>query len=384
MDDFDINSYSAKNHKSTYKKKKRNGKVKQSRFSQLQKAIIITAITVMLCCVLIIAMVGTYAFHLLGNIERDDAFTELDNSDLGIIKELEDDVTNIALFGVDAREKDDFSGNSDSIMILSVNKKTNQIKIISIMRDSLVPIASDNGTCYEKINYAYQLGGSTLAVRTLNRIFGLDIKAYATVNFYGMGDIIDAVGGITATITRSEISNYLGINAMISEQCGYLDLDPEDYYITEPGEQVLNGVQAVAYARIRYAENSEGSFNDFGRVERQHFVMQQLLSKALELDVTGYPKLVKSLLPYVKTSLSNGELLSLAMTLSGSPRLIQTRVPSDEYIIDDDFRATGASTVYYNYGYAAKIVHAFLYDGIAPEDYMLINGVDKTPWYGKD
>ena len=112
--------------------------------------------------------------------------------------------------------------------------------------------------------------------------------------------------------------------------------------------------------------------------------MQQLLEKALELDVTGYPRLVKSLLPYVKTSLSNGELLSLAMTLSGSPQLIQTRVPSDEYIIDEDFRATGASTVYYNYEYAAKIVHAFLYDGIAPEDYMLINGVDKTPWFGEN
>ncbi len=382
MDDFDIKSYSTKNGKSAYRKKKRNGK--RTSFSKVQKAIIATAVTIMICCVLVIAVMGTYAFHLLQDIERDDAFVALDNSDLGIIEELEEDVTNIALFGVDTRKEGDFSGNSDSIMILSVNKKTNQIKIISIMRDSLVPIASDNGTVHAKINYAYQLGGSTLAVRTINRLFGLDIKDYATVNFYGMGDIIDAVGGITANITSSEISHYLGINAMIDEQCGYLGLDPNDYFITETGEQVLNGVQAVAYARIRYAENSEGSFNDFGRVERQHFVMQQLLEKALELDVTGYPRLVKSLLPYVKTSLSNGELLSLAMTLSGSPQLIQTRVPSDEYIIDEDFRATGASTVYYNYEYAAKIVHAFLYDGIAPEDYMLINGVDKTPWFGEN
>ncbi len=379
MEDYDINSFSTKSKKTTYKKKKYKGKRK--RYSRLQRGLIIGTIAVMLCCVLIIAGIGTYAYNLLNDLERDDEFTELDNSDLGIVEELEEDVINIALFGVDTREKGDFSGNSDSIMILSVQKKTNQIKIISIMRDSLVPIAADNGTTYAKINSAYQQGGSALAVRTLNRLFGLDIKDYATVNFYGMGDIIDAVGGITVEITRSELTHYLGINAMISEQCEYLDLDPNDYLVTETGEQELNGVQAVAYARIRYAENSEGQFNDFGRVERQHFVMQQLLNKALDLDVTSYPRLVKSLLPYVKTSLSNSELLSLAMTLSGGPQLLQTRVPSDEYIIDEDYRGTGASTVYYNYEYAADVVHAFLYDNISPEDYMTINGVDKTPWY---
>lgn len=378
MDERDLNSYSSQKKK-VYKKKKKKGW--WARRSRTQKVIFISAIAIMLCALTVVGAVGGYAYHLLNSLERDEEFEQLDNSDFGIVEELEEDVYNIALFGVDTREKGDFSGNSDSIMILSVQKVQNQIKIISVMRDSLVPIESESGTVYKKVNAAYQIGGPVLAIKTLNQLFGLDIKDYATVNFYGMGDIIDAVGGITATITESELENELGINAMIHEQCGYLDLDPQDYFIWQAGEQQLNGVQAVAYARIRYAESADGNFNDFGRVERQHYVMQQLLNKALELEVTAYPRLVKSLLPYVKTSLTNSELLSLAMVLKGSPQLLQTRVPSDEYIINEDFRGTGASTVYYNYEYAGNIIRAFLYDGITPEDYMLINGINKTEWY---
>lgn len=380
MDERDLNSFSRPNKK-VYKKKKKRGW--WARRSRTQRVIVISAVSVMLCALAVVAAVVGYAYHLLNSLERDENFVELDSSEIGFIEELDEDVYNIALFGVDTREEGDFSGNSDSIMILSVQKVQNQVKIVSVMRDSLVPIESDEGTVYKKVNAAYHLGGPTLAIKTLNQLFGLDIRDYATVNFYGMGDIIDAVGGIEATITESELENELGINAMIDEQCGYLDLNPQDYFVWEPGTQKLNGVQAVAYARIRYAQSVDGNFNDFGRVERQHYVMQQLLNKALDLEVTAYPRLVKSLLPYVKTSLTNGELLSLAMVLKGKPQLLQTRVPSDEYIINEDFRGTGASTVYYNYEYAGEIIRAFLYDGITPEDYMLINGVNKTEWYNQ-
>lgn len=380
MDEYNFNSFKQPDKK-VYKKKKKRGW--WTRRSRAQKAIVISACAVLFCAIAVIATIVGYGIHLLNSLERDKDFEAIDSSDIGFIEELDEDVYNIALFGVDARDEDDFSGNSDSIMILSVQKVQNQIKLISVMRDSLVPIEGESGTVYKKINAAYQNGGPTLAIKTLNQVFSLDIRDYATVNFYGMSDIIDAVGGIEATITDSELEHQLGINAMIDEQCGYLGLNPSDYFVWNSGTQTLNGIQAVSYARIRYAKSVGGNFNDFGRVERQHYVMEQLLKKALNLEVSSYPKLVKSLLPYVKTSLSNSELMSLAMVLKGKPQLLQTRIPSDEYIINEDFRETGTSTVYYNYEYAASIIHAFLYDGISPEDYMLINGINKTEWYNR-
>lgn len=359
-------------------------KQKPTRKKGLKKAVVITAVALLLCVAIVVGIAGGYITDILSQLHRDEEFGKLENEDLGIVEEkIEEDVFNIALFGVDAREQGDFSGNSDSIMILSVQQKENKIKIVSIMRDSLVPIEAEDGTIYKKINTAYHNGGCELAVKTLNQVFGLDIKDYATVNFYGMGDIIEAVDGITANITQAEINdNVYGINALVREQCEHLGISPDPYIITEPGSQHLNGVQAVAYARIRYVRTADGISNDFGRVERQRYVMQQLLTKALSLDTKSYPKLIKSLFPHVKTSLSTGELLGLAKCLSSKPELFQTRVPSDEYIINSDYRGTGASTVYYNYEYAAKIVHAFLYENISPEYYMSEYGIDKTPWYG--
>jgi len=100
-------------------------------------------------------------------------------------------IINIALFGIDTRTADSFSGRSDTIMILSINTGTGKIKLISVMRDSLVPIPKESGTSYNKINSAYATGGPELAIKTLNTIFDLDISEYVTVNFYKLADIID-------------------------------------------------------------------------------------------------------------------------------------------------------------------------------------------------
>ncbi len=339
----------------------------------------------LLCIVLTIAVLVTslfaYALIVMGKINRDGEFNDANLKELGINGIIDENVINIALFGVDTREVGDFSGRSDSIMILSVDKKDNTIKLVSIMRDSLVPIEKESGTTYGKINSAYASGGPVLAVKTLNTLFGLDIRDYATVNFYGMADIIDAVGGIDVEISQNEIDAHLGINAMINEQCLYLDLNPRDYFVKKAGVQHLNGVQAVAYARIRHARTASGNHSDYGRTERQRLVMKLLLEKALSTSPLKYPTLISKLTPYIKTSLSNTEMLSLAFFLVGRPEMLQSRVPSDEYIIDDNFKGAGSSAVYYNYEFAGKVLRAFFYDDITPEDYFSEYGVDKTKWF---
>lgn len=343
------------------------------------------AVTALLCVflslVLIITSVLFYVLSVLGDINRDKQFSKENLKELGISEIIDKNVINIALFGVDTRKLDDFSGRSDSIMILSVDKRNNNIKLVSIMRDSLVPIEKESGTTYNKINSAYASGGPTLAVKTLNTLFGLDIQDYATVNFYGMGDIIDAVGGIEVEISQSEIDANLGINAMISEQCLYLDLNPRDYFVKKAGVQHLNGVQAVAFARIRHARTASGSHSDYGRTERQRLVMKLLMEKALKTSPMKYPDLINKLTPYIKTSLTNSEILSLAMCLATKPEMLQSRVPDDKYIIDDNFKGAGSSAVYYNYEFAGKVIRAFFYDQMLPEDYFDEYGVDKTKWF---
>ena len=330
---------------------------------------------------IILAVIFCYGAVIMVRINRDSDFNENDFSDLGFNKTLDKKVINIALFGVDTRTIDDFSGRSDSIMILSINKRDDTIRLVSIMRDSLVPIEKNGGTTYGKINSAYAFGGPALAVKTLNTLYGLDIKDYATVNFYGMADIIDALGGIEVEITKDELTAKLGINAMINEQCIYLNLNPNDYFVRKTGVQKLNGVQAVAYARIRHAKNSFGSNNDFGRTERQRLVMKLLLEKALSTNPLKYPSVINKLAPYIKTSLSNSEMMSLGAFLLRRPKMEQSRIPHNEYIIDDNYKGAGASTVYYNYEFAGKVLRAFLYSGTSAEDYFLQNGIDKTKWF---
>lgn len=368
-----------------FAKKKRGNRFTKwwSRRKKWQKAVMISAVS------LVTALAVTFGvlfklfdynyYNLTGNPE-----------DLGFENVIDSKIVNVALFGIDSREVDSFKGLSDSIMILSLNTETKKVKIISVMRDSLVPITYNGKTTYGKINSAYKKGPE-VAIKTLNTIFGLDISEYATVNFYGMSDIIDAVGGIDVELAEGELDVYgyengrrinWGINGMIAEQCGYMGLDPTKYYIYKAGKQHLNGVQAVAYARIRHAANIEGTNDDYGRTDRQRYVMEQLFNKAVSLNTAQYIKIAKSLIPCSETSLSYSQIMGLAVNvLLASPTFEQSRVPLTEYqMASKSIRGVG-SCIYYDLDYAGKVIKAFIYDDIKPEDYIEANGVEKYDWY---
>lgn len=303
--------------------------------------------------------------------------------DLGFENVLNENIVNVALFGLDTRSLKSFEGNSDSIMILSLNTETKKVKVISVMRDSFVPITYNGKKRYGKINSAYAWGGPELAIKTLNTVFGLDISEYATVNFFGMADIIDAVGGIEAELTEAEVTsntNVKALNFCIKELCGKLKLNAEDYYIYNSGVQKLNGVQAVAYSRIRYVANIWGTNNDFGRTDRQRYVMEQLFNKALTMEKSQYVKLVKSLLPCTETSLSYKEIMGLAFDmLLKSPTFEQSRMPQQEYMMSSP--SGYGSVVYYDLDFAKKLIHAFIYEDLSFERYIEVNGIEKYDWY---
>ena len=323
------------------------------------------------------------AFFVVENLNQDEDFNNLDpTEDLGI--EMRPDsfpegITNIALFGIDSRS-DGMKGLSDSIMVISVDAVNNNIKLVSVMRDSLVKI---DGHGYHKINAAYNLGGAKLAVKTLNQVFKLNITNYATVDFVGMSRIIEAVGGIDTVLTSHELENAnLQILEMHYSRGTALD------YIPAAGAQHLNGIQAVAYSRVRYADvhkdiaNGEPGWGDLGRTLRQRYVMSQLFQKALELKLSEYPNFIQSLLPFVQTSLTYSEIYDLAMILfKDGISMQQARIPVDRAVIDYGLEVKGlGQCVYYDLDCAANLMNEFLFKNTSFDDYIALNGLTWRRW----
>ncbi len=380
----DIVSSSKMRGKHYAKKKRGNAFTKWWRScKKWQKACMITATSLVLVVAIAMGVLRIVFNYNYNNITKNP-------EDLGFESVINDKIVNIALFGIDTRDPKSFKGLSDSIMILSLNTETKKVKLMSVMRDTLVPITYNGKTTYAKINSAYNKGPEC-AIKTLNTIFGLDISEYATVNFYGMSDIIEAVGGIDVELAKGELDVYgyengkklnWGLNGCIAEICSHKGLDPNKYYIKEAGVHHLNGIQAGAYARIRHAANIEGTNDDYGRTDRQRYVMEQLFNKAIKLGKSQYVKLAKSLMPCSETSLSYSEILSLAVNiLLQSPTFEQTRIPDFSYQMPSKSISGVGSCVYYDLNYASKLIHAFIYDDIKPEDYIAANGIEKNDWY---
>lgn len=336
-------------------------------YSKTKKTVI--SIVAVLLVLLIIAL---STFFIVFKYRYNGMFG-ISGEELGVTTEnLPEGVTNIALFGVDSRANK-FKGNTDSIMVLSVDTVHNKIKITSVMRDSLVNI---KGYSPYKINSAYAKGGPSLAINTLNTNFGLNITEYATINFSGMSKIIDAVGGIEVELTNAEVKDAnIHIKYMAQEQ------DVEATYIKKSGKQLLNGLQAVSFSRIRHVATVDGVNNDYGRTDRQRLVMNQLFNKALTLSPGELTKLVKTCLPYLETSLDYFEIIKLAgILMVDGIQFSQMRIPQQDYVISG-MSVRGGSTVYYNLNYAKDVLHAYIYDDMSYEDYKAENGVDKTGWY---
>ncbi len=370
-------SFSSFSGKGKYSKKPRGFAKWWKRRKTWQKASMITALSFVLIFSIVLGI-----FFSMFDYNYNKITTK--PQDLGFENVLDKNIVNVALFGIDTRDTNSFKGNSDSIMILSLNTVTKKVKIISVLRDSFVPITYNGKKIYGKINSAYQRGGPELAIKTLNTVFGLDISEYATVNFYGMVDIIEAVGGIDAELTKAEVKKSDGtlhsINGCIDEICANLGVSTKDQHIYTAGKHHLNGIQAVAYSRIRYVSNIWGSSNDYGRTERQRYVMQQLFNAATTMEKSKYVALAKSLIPCSETSLSYSEIMGLAFDiLLDSPSFEQAAMPKQEYLMTSP--SGYGSVCYYDLEFAQKIIHAFIYDDITPEAYVEANGIDKNYWF---
>lgn len=254
--------------------------------------------TSFIAVILVAAIAITVILHsYLGQIERNP----FDSENIQIPETARDlyegkDIVNIALYGIDSRYVDEPS-RSDAIMILTIDRKHKKIKMTSIARDTYVDIL---GRGKDKINHAYIFGGPELALNTLNSAFNLNITDYVTANFWALADIVDFVGGVEIDVDRAEMNdlnaNYIPYMNEMGIKCDY---------IKEPGKQLLNGGQAVAYSRIRHVGG------DVMRGERQREVLMAMYEDVKQMSALEYPQLISLILSECSTSLTNSEIMSL-------------------------------------------------------------------------
>lgn len=262
----------------------------------------------------VLFIVGAVTGYAAYNLNSMTTNISKNYSDLGIDKETlaelealklknnfnSDEIVNIALFGIDSRSTSNSNNSrSDSIMIATIDKKHNKIKLTSILRDTYVKIS---GRGSDKINHAYAFGGPELAIKTLNQNFGLDIKDFVTVDFFGLEKIIDAIGGVEVEVKSNEINElnkYIKETAEIQNKKATL--------IEKAGLQTLNGMQAVSYGRIRKVGNG-----DFERTDRQRKILISMINSLKKSGLSGSLKLASQCSSFVQTSLSMAEGVKLA------------------------------------------------------------------------
>lgn len=279
------------------KNKNKNKKVRTGR--QIFRKAFLIALVVFT----ILGLGAVYIYRLLDKMNPVDI--SKDDVDLGISEDVVENknIINIALFGVDRRSAKEI-GRSDSIMIATLDKESKKIKLTSLLRDLYVEIP---GRGMDKLGHAYAFGGPQLAIKTINTNFDMNIREFATVDFDSFEKIVDILGGVEIDVKPSEVKHV---------------------QVSTSGPQLLNGKQTLAYSRIRKVGT------DYARTDRQRLVLEKIINMGLKAGVTKYPKLLSTVLPYVDTSISKTEALSLGTSTltSGIRNIDQYRIPVNGYV----------------------------------------------------
>ena len=302
--DYDASSKEAVNEKEEENKEGRKNKKEQVEGSKQKaghkKSKVI--ITIAIIIVVAIALGCGYFWSKMNKLNQTEiAPGDIESNDLTSEQTaLLGDYTQIAVFGVDNRTNGTYgSGNSDTIMIASMNNKSKEAKLVSVYRDTYLRISDGY---YSKANAAYAYNGAAGGISMLNTNFDLDIEKYVTVDWYAV-DAINLLGGVEIEITepeRQKINEYMpevqrvtGIQSTRLQESGLVHLD---------------GVQAMAYMRIRKLAG-----NDYKRTQRQRIVIEATFNKIKGAELATLNSIVDEVFPMVETNLSIKDILSLAM-----------------------------------------------------------------------
>ena len=323
-----------------------NRRRKKRRKKKKSRKIVLFVFEILLLAILLVAA------YFIGMVNRVK-YENMSETEAGINDDLSKDTleslegyTNIAVFGLDNRSANNYQeGNSDVVMIASIDNKTKNVKLVSVYRDTFLSVG---GGTYFKCNNAYARGGAKQAVQMLNSNLDLDIKEYVCVDWAAVVEVIDDLGGLDLNITQGEMNQ---INKYKKDVDGVTGKNTPN--VTQYGLVHLDGTQATTYARIRKL-----SGDDFKRASRQRIVLQAMLEKANPATLV---KICNSVVDDISTTLSLDQMVSLAkdvtkykinsttgfptdLTTKNMPRCGDTVIPADlvtnvkklhEYMFDD-------------------------------------------------
>lgn len=209
------------------------------------------------------------------------------------VEQKDKDVINILVMGTDSRDVTVERGRSDTMLVVSYNKKTAEVKMVSFLRDSLVPIENHD---WNRLNTAYAYGGAGLAVNTINDLFGLDLQNFVVIDFKGTAEFIDKIGGVDVNLAQAEIDYYSNFIF-------------EDLTV---GLNHMDSKLAMAHMQNRTTDS------DFGRARRQRDVIMAVMNKVINMPIGEISDLIDYCMSIVKTNISASTLVSLAASVLSS------------------------------------------------------------------
>jgi LCP family protein required for cell wall assembly len=267
---------------------------------------------------------------------------------------------NVALFGVDST-----SGaltkntRSDTIMIASVNLDTGDCKLVSVYRDTYLNLSNDS---YNKCNAAYAKGGPMQAINMLNMNLDMNITDFVTVGFAGLSDTIDALGGVMIDVDDAELLHINNYQKTMAK-----DLKRDYTPVNSTGYQLLDGLQATAYCRIRYTAG-----DDFKRAERQREVLMAVVDKAKSASPASLRSAVNAIFDNdeIYTSLDISEILELLGDIANYEIVGQGGFPEESMRTTGTIGQKGSCVVPVSLADNVQWLHEFLFDdaGYTPSD----------------
>lgn len=271
-------------------------KEKRTKKKRLRKGRFILTLLLLMIIGVIAYSVHQYrmGLELAGDVKKEEVDFLPDEDSEGFV--------NYLIIGVDSRGEE--KSRSDTMMLLSWNKETNDVKLVSFMRDIYAEIPGYDSW---KLNTAYYLGGVQLLKKTLNEMFDIPIHHYMVIDFKSFESLIDLIApnGVEIEVEK-DMSAHIGVT------------------LTK-GVHRLNGKELLGYARFRH--DAEG---DFGRVERQQKVIEALKDEVLRpANIKNLPKLIGAAQGYIQTDMTSGEEIKTVFSVlkGGVPDLQKMTIP---------------------------------------------------------
>ncbi len=325
----------AANIKSPKKQDKNTPKLKNSAVSKKKLIVNITGITLSSIFIIagIVLLVVFYMFTArinyfsIDNNMSENSFSNVSASESNTNEKSTDtyegnllndrQILNILLIGADTRYNQD-RGNSDTMILISVDTKHKKLKMLSFMRDTYVSIPGYGST---KLTHSFSYGGVELTVRTVQLNYGIQIDRYAIVDFNSFKGIIDKLGGLDIDLTQEEV-DYIDWQTWKNHQADTrheLNASSYTYKPNSEGVEVanvhLNGRQALWHARNR-GEDGICSGDDYVRTERQRSVITLMINNLKKSDFTTIMNVIYEIGPMVTTNLKASELTTLATNIT--------------------------------------------------------------------